>query len=157
MLVGADARSCESRCVRDRSFVGFVGYPEHYPGKRPGDGAGVYPLGVFSCLGQQTTRIFGPHPGRLVRRDSVIYDDDATEAPGDIRRVGHEAVGLSELLSPEDRRDLVLLCKVPDERPVPRRLRIEEPAETDTYRRCRAFVAARQYTGGMAYQELLAN
>ncbi len=30
---GADARSCESRCVRDRSFVGFVGYPEHYPGK----------------------------------------------------------------------------------------------------------------------------
>jgi len=46
------------------SFVGFVGYPEHYPGDGlgivAGDGAGVYPLGVFSCLGQQTTRIFGP-------------------------------------------------------------------------------------------------
>ncbi len=47
-------------------FVGFVRYPEHYPGDGlgtvAGDGAGVYPLGVFSCLGQQTTRIFGPQP-----------------------------------------------------------------------------------------------
>src|SRR5713226_9144060 len=52
------------RC--DRGFVGFVGYPEHYPGDGlgtvAGDGTGAYPLGVLSCLGQQTTRIFGPHP-----------------------------------------------------------------------------------------------
>ncbi len=61
-----------SRCVRDRSFVGFVGYPEHCPGDGlgtvVGDGAGVYLSRGILCLGQQTTRIFGPHPVSLVKR-----------------------------------------------------------------------------------------
>ena len=44
-------------------FCRFCRLPQHYPGDGlgtvAGDGAGdVYPPGVFSCLGQQTTRIF---------------------------------------------------------------------------------------------------
>jgi len=45
-----------------RSRSGFWRVPQHYPGDglgpSPGTGAGdIYPPGVFTCLGQQTTRI----------------------------------------------------------------------------------------------------
>src|SRR2546425_6304768 len=43
-------------------------------GPSPGTGPGVYPLGVLSCLGQQTTRIFGPH----AIWDSLYYWDKGT-------------------------------------------------------------------------------
>src|SRR2546422_5058422 len=51
-----------SRSYFMRSRSGFWRVPQHYPGDglgpSPGTGAGdIYPPGVFSCLGQQTTRI----------------------------------------------------------------------------------------------------
>jgi hypothetical protein len=51
-----------SRSYLMRSRSGFWRVPQHYPGDglgpSPGTGAGdIYPPGVFSCLGQQTTRI----------------------------------------------------------------------------------------------------
>src|SRR3989442_6636338 len=51
-----------SRSYLMRSRSGFWRVPQHYPGDglgpSPGTGAGdIYAPGVFSCLGQQTTRI----------------------------------------------------------------------------------------------------
>jgi hypothetical protein len=56
-----------SRSYLMRSRSGFWRVPQHYPGDglgpSPGTGAGdIYPPGVFSCLGQQTTRIKGYRP-----------------------------------------------------------------------------------------------
>jgi len=56
-----------SRSYLIRSRSGFWRVPQHYPGDglgpSPGTGAGdIYPPGVFSCLGQQTTRIKGYRP-----------------------------------------------------------------------------------------------
>jgi len=53
-----------SYLMRSRSFWRV---PQHYPGDglgpSPGTGAGdIYPPGVFSCLGQQTTRINPDRP-----------------------------------------------------------------------------------------------
>src|SRR5713101_7926743 len=59
-LLSAPTMGCPRNRVNSR-------VPQHYPGDglgpSPGTGAGdIYPPGVFSCLGQQTTRIKGYRP-----------------------------------------------------------------------------------------------